>query len=480
MESPSKKEQPMIAQKTFLPRHLAISLALICCAAFAAPSAASAAQRYAAPNGGAAASCSQADPCSLQTAVESAAAGDEVIVGPGTYSEGSNQLAATKANMSIHGAAGQPRPQINFTNMPGVAMLVGGGGNADLHHLKIDSASGGTALRVVNTGGVAEDLEARGSLQGACEIYSESFRLRDSVCVTNGSSYAAVNGNNQLPNSTFTLTLRNVTAIATGSSGFGLYAGASGNASKLIVDAKNVIANGGTAGISADIMASNTGGPNGEATVNLANSNYNSRCEYVGGSCNGGAGVSITAPGSGTNQTAAPVFTDSAFHQDAASPTVDKGTTDGEVGTADPDGDQRSLGAAVDIGADEYGPPAPPPPPPPPPADPADPSDPPATDPPVDDPPVSDPADTDPPETTIKKAPPTSLQRTTVGFRFVSDEPGSTFRCKLDRGAFRPCVSGRRYRHLTEGKHRFQVVAVDAAGNADPTSARARFRVLEG
>ncbi len=86
------------------------------------------------------------------------------------------------------------------------------------------------------------------------------------------------------------------------------------------------------------------------------------------------------------------------------------------------------------------------------------------------------PPDTTPPDTTIskrvlKRRPPIFV------FHFQSTEPGSTFRCKLDRHPFAACASPKTYKHLKPGHHTFKVVAVDAAGNVDPSPAVARFRV---
>jgi Ca2+-binding RTX toxin-like protein len=61
-----------------------------------------------------------------------------------------------------------------------------------------------------------------------------------------------------------------------------------------------------------------------------------------------------------------------------------------------------------------------------------------------------------------------------VAFRFASSEVGSRFRCKLDRGPFRPCASPRSYK-VRAGRHTFRVFAIDSAGNADPTPALFRF-----
>jgi Ca2+-binding RTX toxin-like protein len=61
-------------------------------------------------------------------------------------------------------------------------------------------------------------------------------------------------------------------------------------------------------------------------------------------------------------------------------------------------------------------------------------------------------------------------------FRFKASEHGATFRCKLDRGRFKPCHSPRAYA-VGAGPHVFMVVAIDRAGNADPTPALFRFLV---
>ncbi len=94
--------------------------------------------------------------------------------------------------------------------------------------------------------------------------------------------------------------------------------------------------------------------------------------------------------------------------------------------------------------------------------------------------------DVDPPETTITKDAPKRIDTDKVKFRFESDEASSTFECKL-KGKdlkrrirqFNDCDSPRRYRNLDEGRYRFKVRAIDAAGNVDLTPAKDRFRVLD-
>ncbi len=85
--------------------------------------------------------------------------------------------------------------------------------------------------------------------------------------------------------------------------------------------------------------------------------------------------------------------------------------------------------------------------------------------------------DTDPPETTIDKAPRRRTTKRKASLRFSSDEPGSRFECKLDKGDFEPCTSPLKLKHLKRHRHRLQVRAIDPAGNADPTPAIGKWRV---
>jgi hypothetical protein len=83
-------------------------------------------------------------------------------------------------------------------------------------------------------------------------------------------------------------------------------------------------------------------------------------------------------------------------------------------------------------------------------------------------------ADTDPPETTIKR---TKVKGDDVKLTFTSDEPGSTFTCKVDRKKAKPCTSPRKVKNLDDGRHKVKVTAIDAAGNADPSAAKAKFKI---
>jgi hypothetical protein len=52
------------------------------------------------------------------------------------------------------------------------------------------------------------------------------------------------------------------------------------------------------------------------------------------------------------------------------------------------------------------------------------------------------------------------------------------FFCRLDRRPFAKCRSPKRYGGLSTGRHRFEVKAVDEAGNEDRTPLVHRFRIL--
>ncbi len=69
--------------------------------------------------------------------------------------------------------------------------------------------------------------------------------------------------------------------------------------------------------------------------------------------------------------------------------------------------------------------------------------------------------------------------RRRVVFRFASNEAGSSFRCRIDRRPWRPCVSPRAFT-VGVGVHAVRIFAVDPAGNRDRTPATVRFRVRRG
>ncbi|HET9198814.1 MAG TPA: calcium-binding protein [Solirubrobacterales bacterium] len=88
--------------------------------------------------------------------------------------------------------------------------------------------------------------------------------------------------------------------------------------------------------------------------------------------------------------------------------------------------------------------------------------------------------DRTPPATRLRQHPPALLfasgPRRRVAFGFAASEPGSSFRCKLDRQPWRQCRSPRAYR-AGRGRHTFRAYALDVAGNRDRTPVLFRFTV---
>ncbi len=84
--------------------------------------------------------------------------------------------------------------------------------------------------------------------------------------------------------------------------------------------------------------------------------------------------------------------------------------------------------------------------------------------------------DTTPPDTTITSNPPDPTSSTDATFEFTGSDDVTaaaslTFECKLDASAFTSCTSPKTYSAQAEGSHTFQVRAIDAASNVDPSPA---------
>ncbi len=76
------------------------------------------------------------------------------------------------------------------------------------------------------------------------------------------------------------------------------------------------------------------------------------------------------------------------------------------------------------------------------------------------------------------RRPPAATVDNTPSFTFTSDDPLFTrFECKLDEGPFFACASPYTSFALADGTHRFQVRALDTAGNVDQTPAESSFTV---
>ena len=85
--------------------------------------------------------------------------------------------------------------------------------------------------------------------------------------------------------------------------------------------------------------------------------------------------------------------------------------------------------------------------------------------------------DTIDPVTSIDSGPSGTVSDATPTFEFSSDEPGSTFECRVDDGTFELCASPFTTPSLGEGPHTIEVRALDAAGNTDQSPETRTFTV---
>jgi hypothetical protein len=294
----------------------------------AAPSSAAAAQRWAtADSTVTSGSCAAASPCRIDYAVTGAAAGDEVILAPGTY-DLADSLEPT-VPIDLHGVAGQPRPRLIGHGLSAVLSFKSGG---SVRHLALEgtgSAQDALTLR----GGLGEDLLLRSATGDGGKVNGTpgGTVLRDSVVQTGGTGEGTAGLKLRDSNAGGDVTLVNVSVIATAPLARGIRCELSNGRARLV----NAIAR----GMLADIDASS-----GNDSCTASYSNFRALLS---------PGV-ISGPG---NQDAAPRFVDAAggdFRPRADSPTVDAGSTDVLLGASDPAGCARTLGAAPDIGAYEY------------------------------------------------------------------------------------------------------------------------------
>ena len=349
-------------------RTLPLVIAAAAAIALTGPAAAQAVTRYAAPDGTAPdTSCTDPSmPCSIGAAAggPDVTAADEAVILSGRYSESdltgdANQPMDHTVHLTagnVHGEAFSDRPVITAQGDLDLGAFVVDAGTT-LADVEIDTTDSTRDISVF--GGVVDGMVARTSRDGstACDVIPGSVALlRNSLCFSDGGDASAIGGSLfTSPPGTRTVRLRNVTAVATAPDSDGLFFQAHGSGVNINVDAKSVIARGGAhdafaAGLSNfDPPLPNTGG---NTSITFEHSNYATTQTNTD---SGGGSATITAAGSGTNQTTAPKLAADGFHELAGSPTVDAGAVDGSSATADIDDQRRAIEGAPDIGADELG-----------------------------------------------------------------------------------------------------------------------------
>jgi hypothetical protein len=308
-------------------------------------SVADATARFASP-GGSLEACTSTNPCNIVTAIKKAAPLDDITIEPGTY-EPTEVLFDEGRTLTIHGLAGSPRPVI--IGKTGGMVLTGA--NTSVRDLEIDvSTPNQPALVVAGFGATAERLllHALGSEDIACEA-GEKVTLSDSVCVADGIKSDAFLF--AVSNTTQT-TLRNDTLEAPGGSGtLGSVAvkARAFNGHEVQVTLINTIAH----GSKADLLAEADSVAGSDGVIIAEHSNYATDEVKAEGAGTGSA----TPQGSGTNETAPPLFANAGmddFHELAGSPTIGAGFSSPANGLTDLDGVARQLGGVTDIGAYQF------------------------------------------------------------------------------------------------------------------------------
>jgi hypothetical protein len=232
------------------------------------------------------------------------------------------------------------------------------GGGIQVDGLRVRSETG-----AIRTGGdpanpvVLRRVDVRGTGFGLS--LSRGVVVTDSLVQVSGDNTRAVSASGGV--------LRNVAAIATGANSHGLHITATYTPASVTTDVRNSILRGDGKDIFMEPESPAIGYPGCEVitpgcfyvppgppgTLVIGNSNY--RTSEVS------SGATLTDAGG--NSAADPLFVNPGagdFHVSPGSPAIDAGIDDAQNGPVDLDGRPRKLGAAPDMGAYEFEPPAPP------------------------------------------------------------------------------------------------------------------------
>jgi hypothetical protein len=288
--------------------------------------------------------------CTLPQALNAAVDGDEVLVHPGEYAVAPFTI---DDRVYVHGVEGRPRPRI-IDSAGGVQYFVQlADVDIRLRHLHIETELSGSTLHSTFPVTLEQLVVVAGSGSGAPMLLELAGPVIRNTIVRS----EHMNGVALTLRATTDAQLRNVTAHAPGSGGIAVIVEAGDYQTNPLTPcepsvpgsatARNVIARGGRY----DIRVYSQCGK--AASVNIRNSNF--RPDHV--NLDGPMASLDDGGAAGGNQSGNPLFANAPngnLHLLAGSPAIDRGMADPQNGTADIDGDPRTLGAAIDIGADEF------------------------------------------------------------------------------------------------------------------------------
>jgi hypothetical protein len=286
--------------------------------------------RFVSPSGGGAATCTSGDPCSLKHALEDVAvAGDDVLLDTSASYTVSSDIVLSKDDVFVYG----PTDTVVMNIAAGVSLRIDGQGDG-IFDARITGSGGSIAplqFSPYADGSVGSnlDVENLGGSVGALRSES-SIQLTDSLFVSDAAGVPTVLAGDG--------SFLNVTSIAIGS----------GTA----ITATDSLQGGGRVFVLNSILQSS--GLNNDAAASGSHAHlglYKSNLDHS----DPGLGTIDTDPGV-PNQ-GAPASLTGTYREVLGSPTIDAGYSDDSYpfeGQADLDFGFRCMGAAVDIGADEY------------------------------------------------------------------------------------------------------------------------------
>jgi hypothetical protein len=301
-------------------RSLGLTL-LVALALAVAPAGASAKSYYATPSPAPGANCTAESPCALSTAISTAADGETVVIGAGTYSEpgaypGADPVYADAAkNLTIEGAViGVGRPVVN-----GVFVLTGPG--TRLSDVAIHSSWFEYSALDIGNGAHADRVVASSGIIDGCRIGSSGGTVTNSLC--SGASPSS-GLSTQLRTGSGSINVRNATMIGK----YGYYSGPVSGTTLSDSIAKRSTGLGDDANL-------------GSGTTALVRTYALHQ-----------SGTPLSEDGPLTEE---PSFREAGDYREAAdSPSIDFGSSAAEPGELDLNGNLRKIGTKVDLGAYEF------------------------------------------------------------------------------------------------------------------------------